>query len=275
MALSHVSLTVSDREGDLSRPIGFDPGHLELEERIGAAPAAYVAELLRRVHSGLGERLVGAWLLGSAAMGDFSPERSDIDIQAVAGERLPRSARLELAEALCHEALPCPARGLEFVLYAQEDLTAPGGPAFQLNLNSGERMERHVALEPSADPRFWFIVDLSIGRQHGVPLAGPPATTVFPELPCPLVVAALLEALDWYESAGLGAETVLSACRSWAWAGDGLWRSQAEAGRWARPRLTDPDAVDRALLLRERPGGPAPEEAGVRAVIDAARAALA
>jgi hypothetical protein len=89
------------------------------------------------------------------------------------------------------------------------------------------------------------------------------------------VVAALREALDWYEGAGAAAETVLSACRAWAWASDALWRSKADAARWARGRLDDPSAVDRALRVRERPGGPAPDEAGVRAVLGAARTALA
>jgi hypothetical protein len=209
---------------------------LELEERVGVGPAAYVEEVLRRVRRALGESMVGAWLVGSAALGDFAPERSDVDIQAIASERLPLRERADLAEALSHEALPCPAKGLEFVLYPRDELEGQEGPAFQLNLNTGERLEYHLEFQADQDPRFWFVIDVSIARQHAVVLAGPPTSRAFPDLPRPLVVHALLEALDWYEAHGPG-DALASACRAWAWASDGVWRSKSDAARWARGRL--------------------------------------
>ena len=48
---------------------------------------AYAGEVARRVHEILGDRLVGVWLVGSAALGDLEPASSDVDIQAVAGDR--------------------------------------------------------------------------------------------------------------------------------------------------------------------------------------------
>ncbi len=219
----------------------------QLSERIGPARGAYVEEVLRRVRSALGERLVGVWLVGSAALGDFSPQRSDIDIQAVASEWLPMRERAGLAEALSHDALPCPAKGLEFVLYAREGLDAPEGPSFQLNLNTGERLEHHLSFQPEQDPRFWFVIDVSIARQDAVVLAGRPASRMFPELPCPLVVAALRDALDWHEVHASGGEAIRSAYRAWAWATDGVWRSKSEAANWARGRLDDPPELAKAL----------------------------
>jgi hypothetical protein len=237
--------------------------------------AAYAAEVARRVRETIGDDVVGVWLIGSLSLDDFDADRSDVDVLAVSAGRPPRTALEALSAALDHRALSVPARGLEFVLYARGDLAAEGGPRFSLNLNTGPRMERHVAFDAAEDPRFWFVVDVSIARQRGVPLYGPPAVAVLPELPRDLVTAALREALEWYATAGGSpVETVLAACRTLAWATDGTWRSKGDSGRFAAGRLTDPDPVLRALRIRDGAGDTPPTAAEVRSVLDVARASL-
>jgi hypothetical protein len=235
----------------------------------------YLREVTARVVSVLGERVVGVWLVGSGALGDLDPRRSDVDVQAVAAEPLDDGDLRRLAGLLEHDALPVPARGLEFVLYSPAGLTAAGGPRYALNLNTGPRMDHRLSLDPGTDPGFWFTVDVSVARQSAVPLLGPPAAQAFPDLPRPLVAAAVLEGLDWYAGEpGLEVQALLGACRSWAWADDGVWRSKADAARWAAGRLPDPGPVLRALRLRDgEPAGPlaAAEVEDVRA---RARAAL-
>ncbi len=229
-------------------------------------PTAYLEELVARLRRVAGDRLVGVWLMGSAALGDFDPGRSDLDVQAVTSERLPLAEREAIVAALEHEALPVPARGLEFVLYAREDLAAA---AYQLNLNTGPRMDRHVSLDPDKDPRFWFVIDLSIGRAHARALAGPEAADVVPPLPRPLIAASLRDALGFFAADDpTGAQLVLAACRAWAWAADGVWYSKGEAARWARVRLDDPAPVIEAAA--RRPVSKAAREA----VVARARAAL-
>jgi hypothetical protein len=248
---------------------------MTLEDRVGAAPAAYLREVARRLGDMLGDPLEGVWLVGSAALGDFDARRSDLDVQAVTSRRLPVAEREEIAAALARHAVACPVRGLELVLYAREDLARPDGPAFQLNLNTGPGMEHHVALDPDQEPRFWFVIDVSIAAQAGVPLAGPPASVALPEQPHALVVAALREALGWYaDHGGSPAQTILAACRTWAWAADGRWLSKGDSARWARDRLRDPGPVDRALRLRDGTAKPALGRAEVDAVVGAARGAL-
>ena len=83
---------------------------------------AYLDLLTARLRAELGDALVAAWVIGSGALGDFDPLRSDIDVQAVSTSRLDRPALERLAATLSHDALPCPVRGLEFVLYAHGDL---------------------------------------------------------------------------------------------------------------------------------------------------------
>jgi hypothetical protein len=249
---------------------------MSLGDRIGAAPAAFVDEVARRVQHVAGSRLAGVWLVGSASLGDFAEDRSDLDVQAVSTVRLPEAERRRLAASLEHDVLRCPARGLEFVLYAREDLGAPGGPAYGLNLNTGARMEHRLSLDHGEERRFWFVIDVSIARQHAVALAGPPAAEVLPAQPEALVVDALREAMAWYDATGGSTvQTALSACRTWAWATDRRWRSKADSARWARERVDDPGPVERALAAHDgRARAAAVTAADAATIIAAARAAL-
>jgi hypothetical protein len=242
---------------------------------LDAAVEAYLAELEARIRAGAEDRLVGVWLFGSGALGGFDPARSDLDVQAVTSGRLTLDARRRLGERVSHAALPCPVRGLELVLYARDDLTDPAGPAFQLNLNDGPRMDRHVAFSPDDDPRFWFVLDVAIGRDAGRPLAGPPAAEVFPPLPRGLVLGALRAALDWHGTHdAVGAQTVLAACRAWAWVEDGRWVSKGDAARRAAAR-GHADVVRAALARRADESTPAPDPKAVAALVGEVRRALA
>jgi hypothetical protein len=235
--------------------------------------ADYLTELTSRLEAQLGDRLVAAWVIGSGALGDFDPLRSDVDVQAVSDSRLDRARLQRLAGALSHDALPCPVRGLEFVLYAHVDLADPDGPAFQLNLNTGPGMQQHEGFDPRPEPRFWFTLDVAIARQQARSLAGPPPSEVLPFLSRSLVVGALSDALAWYRAYD-DAQAVLAGCRAWAWTSDGTWRSKGEAATWARARLADPTAVDWALARRAHPEPHEPPPSAVAAFFDLVTSSL-
>src|SRR3954463_16787615 len=95
-------------------------GHQETTSRCRRSMNRYLAELTRQLTALVRDRLCGAWLVGSTALGDFGAARSDIDVQAVAATTLVEPELRRLASALA--AIPCPVRGLEFVLYAREGL---------------------------------------------------------------------------------------------------------------------------------------------------------
>jgi hypothetical protein len=223
-------------------------------KRIVCGVEDYLAELSRRLQAQVGSGLLAAWVVGSSALGDFDAARSDVDVQAVVSERPSPDELRALAAAL--SAVPCPVRGLEFVLYAREDLSDPLGPAFSLNLNTGPGMEHHEGYDPDAEPRFWFTLDCSIAREHAVPLAGAHPREVLPELPRALVLARLRDSLAWWGDFG-GAQAVFAACRALAWAETGHWLSKGEAAR----RAGDP-AAEAALATRADPtaSGPAPDQ---------------
>jgi hypothetical protein len=194
--------------------------------------AAYLSELTARLEARLTERLVAAWVVGSRALGEFDPERSDIDVQALCTERLARAELELLAASLSHDALPCPVRGLEFVLYAQEDLADPRGPAFSLNLNTGPGMEHHEGYEPDAEPRFWFTLDVAIAREHSRQLVGPSPATVLPALPRELLLAAHRDSIAWYR-ANAPELAAATEARARVWETEGRWISKGEARRRA------------------------------------------
>jgi hypothetical protein len=206
-------------------------------------------------------------MAGSGALGDFDPLRSDVDVQAVSTDRLGRPELEQLAAALSQPALPCPVRGLEFVLYAQEDLEDPLGPAFQLNLNSGPQMQQHAGYDPDAEPRFWFVIDVAIARELARPLAGRAPGELLPELPRPLVLGALRDSLAWWRDHD-GAGAILAACRAWAWATEGRWLSKSDAAAWAAERVADHGPISRALARRADPGAPEPSAADVAAIAE-------
>jgi hypothetical protein len=205
---------------------------------LGEDIETYLALLVAQLRDALGDRLVGAWLFGSGALGDLDPATSDLDVQVVTTGRLARAEREALAVRVSHPALACPVRGLELVLYARGDLADPLGPAFQLNLNTGPRMSHHVAYDPSEDPRFWFVLDVAIGREAGRALAGPPPAEVFPELPAPLVLGSLQQALGWFAANDArGCQAALAAARAWAWAEEGRWLAKGPAAAWLTSRV--------------------------------------
>src|SRR4051794_40930440 len=222
----------------------------------------YLDELVRRLQAQLGDALIAAWQVGSGALGDFDPARSDIDVQAVSETRLPREALGLLAAALSE--VPCPVRGLEFVLYAREDLA---DARFQLNLNTGPGMEHHEGYDPDAEERFWFVLDLAIARSSAAALYGPEPLTVVPELPRSMLVAAHRRSLVWWAGYD-GSQAIIAACRAWAWALEDRWLSKGDAAAWAVARLDDPASVAKALACRADPAEPPPSAAEVDAVVE-------
>jgi Domain of unknown function (DUF4111)/Nucleotidyltransferase domain len=210
------------------------------------AARAYVRELVERLRTVLGEELVGAYLIGSLALGGYEPGRSDVDVAVVVARPLALDEKEAVVAACRHEALPCPARKLELVVYTRER-----APAFEVNLNTGEGQPLHAGFDAAAEPAFWFVLDLAIARVGAVPLVGPPASEVLPELPRQDVLAAARESLAWFLANDPATENlVLSACRTRRFLEEGVWSSKTAAGEWALERLPERAVVEAALARR-------------------------
>jgi hypothetical protein len=196
----------------------------------------YLEELARRLHGVLGETLVGAYAGGSYALAAYEPGRSDIDVTVVAAGPLSPAAKRGIVERLRHEALPCPARGLELVVYPLATARSGGGePGFELNLNTGAAVGFRVDEAPGDIEGFWFAIDRAILREHGVALRGPPPAELFAPVPRAALLPLLQESIRWHRDSDvpLGSDTVLNTCRALRFATEGTWSSKRDAGSWA------------------------------------------
>jgi hypothetical protein len=217
---------------------------------------AYLAELVERVRSVLGPSLKGVYAGGSLALGGYESPRSDLDVAVVVDRPLEREEKDTLVRELRHEAFPCPARGLELVVYTEAAVRRPSADAaFELNLNTGRGMDFRADFEPVPGELHWFALDRGVLHEHGIALAGPPAADVFADPGPELLVPLLAETLRWCLANGARAEAVLAACRALRYAEDGVWASKASAARWAESRVDDGELVAQALRARAAGGG--------------------
>jgi predicted nucleotidyltransferase len=191
---------------------------------IPAELAPYLVSLVETLEQAAD--LEAAYLVGSAARGAYEHGRSDVDVVAVTARELPRAEREEVARAA--EAIPCPARKLELVVYSR------GSDRWQINLNTGE----HVSFDPSEEAPFWFVLDRAIAEQDVVVLLGPPWEELFEPIPREAVLDALEQALDWQErEEPLGRSALLNAVRAWQWVESDRWASKQDAAAWLRERV--------------------------------------
>jgi hypothetical protein len=159
----------------------------------------YLAELTRRMQEILGADLLAVYAGGSYALGAYEHGRSDIDVSAVVVDTLSHATKQELVGALRHEALPCPAIGLELVVYPRATTeVATMDPGFELNLNTGASIDFRADLAPGDIEGFWFAIDRSILREHGIPLHGPPTTELLAPIPRAMLAPVLEESIRWH-----------------------------------------------------------------------------
>jgi hypothetical protein len=234
--------------------------------------SGYLNEAVRRLRRVLGDELVGAYAGGSVCLGAYEHGRSDVDLAAVSREAVPRELKGRLVGALRHEALPCPTRGLELVLYPEATVRQPAAdPGYELELNTGSGLPYLCALDPAERPEqlgaHWYVIDRSILAARGLALDGPPAGDVFAPVPRELVLPALAESLRWFsvDQAAPGDDAVLNACRALRYAAEGVWSAKPDAGRWAVGRLGADELIGAALRARET--GEAPDAAEVAAFL--------
>ena len=234
------------------------PSHVS--DAISRETGAYLTELVARLRAILGAELVGVYAGGSLALGGYDPPRSDLDIAAVSRDTLPDETKRDVTAGLRHESLPCPARGLELVVYAEHTVrTGTREAAYELNLNTGGSMPFHVSFAPGdGEAEHWYAIDRAVIRDHGRALLGPPPAQLFAALPQWMLVDLLVDSVRWHERSGMAHDddAVLNACRALRYAAEGAWSSKPDAAEWARGRVADGDLVSAAVAARAGPGAP-------------------
>lgn len=237
----------------------------------------YLRDLVGEARDVLGDNLVGAYAAGSIGLGAYEPGRSDVDVALVCEDALTEERKHRLVARLRHEALPCPARGLELVVYRRAVArSGTAEPGFEVELNTGARMSFRATYavqdRPATHGRFWYGLDRSILHQCGRTLLGTPAADMFADLAPADLRCLLIDALHWWltlptpaddEPAPGAEDAVLGACRSLVRFRHGDWLSKVAAGQ----RLIDAGypagLIERSIAARR--GGPPPSGPAARA----------
>jgi hypothetical protein len=214
-----------------------------------------VASVLRSL---LGADFVGAYFVGSVALGGYVGGQSDVDIVAVCRNEVDETTSRAIVRRVLETSRSCPARGLEFTLYRAAVVSAPrADTSFELNVNGGPRMPQSVHLSPDDEPRFWYVLDRANAHRYGLPISGPPARTVFSDIPRRVLLQMMSESTRWHrdhEKATL--YSVLNGSRAWRFAVDDVLGSKLEGAQWARARWEAPSLIDAAVALRRGHSAP-------------------
>ena len=223
------------------------------------AVEAHLAALVRVLRAQLGDGLRGAYLHGSAVLGGWHPERSDIDVLAVCAAPVPEAGLRALAAALSVRSLPCPVgRGLEFGLVTAEGAAAPcPEPRFELDLTTSAAAGDRPTLGSDRPGHADYLMHFAVCRAAGRALAGPPPAEVFAAAPAGLLDTAFAGELAWAAENAPPAYRVLNACRAWCYAAERRLVSKAGGGEWALGRGVSDEAIRTALAEQAAaPSGP-------------------
>lgn len=209
---------------------------------IQAQVERYVAD----VHAMLGDELVGVYLHGSLAMGCFNPVQSDLDLLVVTRTPMSLATKRDVADHLLRiSRQPAPIEVSFLALTMLSPWRHP--PPFDFHYSEMWRgaYTRDLAGEGwrAWNARERYDPDLSahitVVRQRGIALYGPPAISVFPEVPEADYLAAIMsdviEALDRIYADPVYA--ILNACRTLAFLQTRRVLSKEEGGQWALEHL--------------------------------------
>jgi hypothetical protein len=239
---------------------------------VDPAVRAYADGLAGVLVDALGPLLIGVYLHGSAALGDYHPARSDIDILAVCAEPLGGGQRTRLGAELGRDTLPCPAgAGLEFSLVTRAAARDPArAPSYELHGWDEDGQVRPGGDRGDPDLPLHF----AVVRQIGLAVWGPPPADVVRAVPREEQIRLVGEELGWtVENAGQSTQ-VLTACRAWALHADGRFRSKRDAAEWAL-RRSAPPVVAEVLADHREARESSPDPRAVAAFVASVRARLA
>ncbi|MCX5215271.1 nucleotidyltransferase domain-containing protein [Kitasatospora sp. NBC_00240] len=217
----------------------------------------YLRELVGRTRGVCGAELVSILAVGSLALGDYRPGRSDVDVTVVVEPSVSGAMLRVLAGTLAHPRLPCPAAGLELVVYDRDFAgRASGRAGYLLDLNSGPLLTGRASFDPVPSPAFWYVIDRSVAHQAGLTLFGGTAREVIaPPTAADLLAAVRASVREHSEGEGhLADNRVLNGCRSVLFCRTGRWTAKRAAGHAiaaAEPGFRP--IVEAALAGFERP----------------------
>lgn len=215
-----------------------------------AEVAPLVDALLAGVRDALGDNLLGFYLRGSLALGDFNPDTSDVDLLVVT-ERPVSGAEFEALAAL-HARIP--ARENQYG--RQYEVSYVDRPSLK-RFAPGERRHPTVGSDwpfVRAEHRDNFILERWMVREHGVALVGPDPKTLIDPISAGELRAAVSGELrsrmehwaggdeppDWLDARYYQAFEIETICRALYTLEFGTLPTKPQAVAWALKALPEP-----------------------------------
>lgn len=223
--------------------------------RVPALPAeAHAARAILQRH--LAGSVIAIYVHGSTVADGLRPH-SDIDLLAVIDRPIAPEIRRHLITELMaisgrYPSDPQGRRPLEVLIFLRADLDVLPYPA-RSEFIYGEWLrdpyETGVISEPMSDPELTLV--LAQARQEAIPLTGPSAAGLLPNVPEPDIRQAIADALPTLISSLPGDErnVLLTLARMWRTLATGEFVSKNRAADWAAARLPHAQA---AVLIDAR-----------------------
>ncbi|MGH7608454.1 MAG: nucleotidyltransferase domain-containing protein [Candidatus Dormibacteria bacterium] len=217
----------------------------------GTAPddvASFVRNLAHRL-AAAGPGLVGVYLHGSAVLGDFEAEASDVDILVVVQDGIAESSVQVLARIVAAQVVT-PGSGLEVSVVEESSCRRPSPPwPYKVHITTSSVETRTTWPEPGAGDSD-LSLHYAVTRQAGWAAYGPLPTDVVGEVGRHLVAAQLAGELLWAVDHASESYAVLNTCRALRWSAEGTFCSKTAGGTWALSRDLEPALVEKALAAR-------------------------
>jgi predicted nucleotidyltransferase len=213
-----------------------------------------IRHLLDASRHALGGALIGVYLHGSAALDDWVPGASDLDVLVVVEDGAAQTA-VDVVAAAADEAITlAPTSGIELSVITRDLAERPRAPwPYRL----------HVATSPAAAPRIVhdagggdpdLLMHIVVTRAAGIAVAGPAPRDLFGEIPRAEVLRYLVSELDWGLNHGSEKYAVLNACRALAYLRSGAILAKTAGGEWAATHLPGHATVISRALDEQRRG---------------------
>jgi streptomycin 3"-adenylyltransferase len=215
-------------------------------------PLGFARRLADEVARTCSGALRGAYLHGSAALGGWVAQRSDVDVLLVADGEIGEERVRAVGELLAEADAGCPGAGLEVSLVTVDQAARPRPPhAFLLHGSHEPNGMRLVyGTEVSGDPD--LIMHYVVCRTAGITLYGAPAGELIGPVARGVVLRYLAGELDWGLEHGTESYAVLNACRGLEYLDGGQVVSKIAGGEAALRRGIGPGELIRQALDQQR-----------------------
>lgn len=195
----------------------------------------YARQLSAQLADAGGGALRAAYLHGSAALGGWVAERSDVDILFIAADDIGDDALRAVASVLRSAGPDCPGRGLECSVVGASKAKRPA-PPWPFLLHAAAEPE---GIKPEGMKEVWghghpgdpdLLMHYAVTRASGIPVAGPVAAECIGPVPRPVILAYLADEMGRGAANAPENYAVLNACRALVFLREGRIVSKVAGG---------------------------------------------